>query len=299
MPTHHNIMTKILSGKQVTKSVYFDLGNRISHLSQDGITPALAAVIVGNDAASQVYVRNKTRKFKELGLNTQTISLSGNSTDEEIVSLIKKLNSDVRFHGILVQLPLPKGIDSGEVLRSVTVEKDVDGFHPENVGLLSSGNPRFIPCTPKGILRILKYYEIETAGKHAVVVGRSNIVGRPMSALISEKSTNGNATVTVCHSSTDDLASYTQQADILIASAGNPGLITGEMISNGVVIIDVGINRVDDRSDKGYSLVGDVDAASVDGIAGALTPVPGGVGPMTIAMLVENTIEAAERSLST
>ena len=298
MSTHDTVMTKILSGKEVAQSVYSDLENRISPLAQDGVIPTLAAVIVGNDAASQVYVRSKTRKFRELGLNSETILLPGDSTSEEIFSQIKELNSDDRFHGVLVQLPLPKGTNSGKVLNSVTVEKDVDGFHPENVGLLSSGSPRFIPCTPKGILRILQYYGIETAGKHAVVVGRSNIVGRPMSALLSAKSKDGNATVTVCHSRTADLSFYTRQADILIASAGSPGLITGEMISNGAVVVDVGINRVTDDSENGYSLVGDVDAKSVGGIASALTPVPGGVGPMTIAMLVENTIEAAERSLS-
>ncbi len=298
MPTHDTAMTKILSGKEVAKSVYFELDNRISRLAQDGLIPALAAVIVGNDPASQIYVRSKTRKFNELGLNTETISLPGNSTNEEIISQIEKLNSDVRFHGILVQLPLPKKIDSGEVLNSLSVEKDVDGFHPENVGLLNIGNPRFIPCTPKGILRILQYYGIDTAGKHAVVVGRSNIVGRPISALLSSKKKHGNATVTVCHSRTEDLSLYTRQADIVIVSVGSPGLISGGMISNKAILIDVGINRLDDESEKGYSLVGDVDFDSVDGVADALTPVPGGVGPMTIAMLVENTVEAAERSMS-
>ncbi|MBH31719.1 MAG: bifunctional 5,10-methylene-tetrahydrofolate dehydrogenase/5,10-methylene-tetrahydrofolate cyclohydrolase [Candidatus Marinimicrobia bacterium] len=292
-------MTKKLSGKKVAQFVYSDLEKRISSLAQNGVIPTLAAVIVGSDPASQVYVRSKMRKFRKLGLNSKTFFLSGKSTSEEIVSEIKGLNNDDRFHGILVQLPLPDGIDSNAVLRSVSVKKDVDGFHPENVGLLSYGNPRFIPCTPKGIFRILQYYGIETMGKHAVVVGRSNIVGRPISAILSAKSRDANATVTICHSKTDDLSSYTQQADILIASAGIPGLINGEMISNGAVVIDVGITRVDDRSDKGYSLVGDVDAHSVDGIAGALTPVPGGVGPMTIAMLVENTVEAAERSILT
>ena len=292
------IKTKLLSGKEVAASVYADLAGRIDRLSAAGVTPGLAAVLVGNDAASHVYVRNKTKKFAELGLNSETITLGGESAEEEIVQSINGLNSDDRFHGILVQLPLPKSVNASAVLESVDPRKDGDGFHPENVGRLSSGNPRSIPCTPKGVLRILNHYSIGTEGKHAVVVGRSNIVGRPMAMLLSAKSSDGNATVTVCHSRTDDLSTYTKQADIVIASAGSPGLITGKILKEGAVVIDVGINRVEDGSEKGYSLVGDVDADSVDGIAGALTPVPGGVGPMTIAMLVENTVEAAERSLS-
>ncbi len=220
------------------------------------------------------------------------------SSESNVLALINDLNGDDRFHGILIQLPLPKGIDSDNLLRSVRPDKDVDGFHPENIGLLAAGNPRFIPCTPKGILRILQFYNIETSGKHAVIVGRSNIVGRPMALMLSAKTDTGNATVTVCHSRTPDIAYYTRQADIVIAAAGMPSLIKGDMIKDGTVIIDVGINRVEDDSKKGYKLSGDVDYESVMDKASAITPVPGGVGPMTIAMLVENTVEAAERLIS-
>ncbi len=290
--------TKILSGKEVASAVYDDLSSRIDRLTSEKITPGLAAVLVGDDPASQVYVRNKRRRFENMGLLGETFRMGDDSSKNDIMALINDLNNDDRFHGILIQLPLPKGIDSDFVLRSVRPDKDVDGFHPENIGLLAAGNPRFIPCTPKGILRILQYYNIETSGKHAVIVGRSNIVGRPMALMLSAKNDTGNATVTVCHSRTPDIAYYTRQADIVIAALGMPSLIKGDMISDGSVIIDVGINRVEDNSEKGYKLSGDVDYESVMDKASAITPVPGGVGPMTIAMLVENTVEAAERLIS-
>ena len=290
--------TKILSGKEVASAVYDDLSSRIDRLTSEKITPGLAAVLVGDDPASQVYVRNKRRRFENMGLLGETFRMGDDSSKNDIMALINDLNNDDRFHGILIQLPLPKGIDSDSVLRSVRPDKDVDGFHPENIGLLAAGNPRFIPCTPKGILRILQFYNIETSGKHAVIVGRSNIVGRPMALMLSAKNDTGNATVTVCHSRTPDIANYTRQADIVIAAVGMPSLIKGDMISDGTVIIDVGINRVEDNSEKGYKLSGDVDYESVMDKASAITPVPGGVGPMTIAMLVENTVEAAERLIS-
>ena len=290
--------TKILSGKEVASAVYDDLSSRIDRLTSEKITPGLAAVLVGDDPASQVYVRNKRRRFENMGLLGETFRMGDDSSENDIMALINDLNNDDRFHGILIQLPLPKGIDSDSVLRSVRPDKDVDGFHPENIGLLAAGNPRFIPCTPKGILRILQFYNIETSGKHAVIVGRSNIVGRPMALILSAKNDTGNATVTVCHSRTPDIAYYTLQADIVIAAVGMPSLIKGDMISDGTVIIDVGINRVEDNSEKGYKLSGDVDYESVMDKASAITPVPGGVGPMTIAMLVENTVEAAERLIS-
>jgi methylenetetrahydrofolate dehydrogenase (NADP+)/methenyltetrahydrofolate cyclohydrolase len=290
--------TKILSGKEVASAVYNDLSSRIDRLTSEKVTPGLAAVLVGDDPASQVYVRNKRRRFENMGLFGETFRLSDDSSENDVLALINDLNGDDRFHGILIQLPLPKGIDSDNILRSVRPDKDVDGFHPENIGLLAAGNPRFIPCTPKGILRILRFYNIETSGKHSVIVGRSNIVGRPMALMLSAKNDTGNATVTVCHSRTPDIAYYTRQADIIIAAVGMPSLIKGDMISDGTVIIDVGINRVEDDSEKGYKLTGDVDLESVMNKASALTPVPGGVGPMTIAMLVENTIEAAERLIS-
>jgi len=290
--------TKILSGKEVASAVYDDLISRIDRLTSEKITPGLAAVLIGDDPASQVYVRNKRRRFENMGLLGETFRMGDDSSKNNIMALINDLNNDDRFHGILIQLPLPKGIDSDYVLRSVRPDKDVDGFHPENIGLLAAGNPRFIPCTPKGILRILQFYNIETSGKHAVIVGRSNIVGRPMALMLSAKNDTGNATVTVCHSRTPDIAYYTRQADIVIAAVGMPSLIKGDMISDGTVIIDVGINRVEDNSEKGYKLSGDVDYESVMDKASAITPVPGGVGPMTIAMLVENTVEAAERLIS-
>ena len=290
--------TKVLSGKEVASAVYNELTSRIEKLSDKKITPGLAAVLVGDDPASQVYVRNKTHRFEKMGLFSETFSMGKESLQSDIMALINELNSDDRLHGILVQLPLPKEIDSDSVLRYVRPEKDVDGFHPENMGLLALGKPRFISCTPKGILRILQFYDIETNGKHTVIVGRSNIVGRPMALMLSAKNDTGNSTVTVCHSRTPDIIFHTRQADMVIAAAGMPNLINGDMISDGAVVIDVGINRVEDDSEKGYRLVGDVDAESVREKASALTPVPGGVGPMTIAMLVENTVEAAERSIS-
>ena len=290
--------TKILSGKEVASSVYDELSSRIDSLNSKKITPGLAAVLVGDDPASQVYVRNKRRRFENMGLLGETFRMGDDSSESDVLTLINDLNSDDRFHGILIQLPLPKGIDSDNVLRSVRPDKDVDGFHPENLGLLAAGNHRFIPCTPKGILRILQFYNIDTSGKHAVIVGRSNIVGRPMAFMLGAKNDTGNATVTICHSRTPDIAHYTRQADIIIAAVGMPSLIQGDMISDGTVIIDVGINRVEDNSEKGYKLLGDVDYESVMDKAYALTPVPGGVGLMTIAMLVENTVEAAERLIS-
>ena len=290
--------TIILSGKEVASAVYDDLRSRIDCLTREKTTPGLAAVLVGEDPASQVYVRNKRRRFENMGLLGKTFKTRDDSLESEILDLINDLNGDDRYHGILIQLPLPKGIDSDKILRSVRPDKDVDGFHPENIGLLAAGNPRFIPCTPKGILRIFKFYNIETSGKHAVIVGRSNIVGRPMALMLSAKNDTANATVTVCHSRTPDIANYTNQADIVIAAVGMPRLIKGDMISDGTVIIDVGINRVEDNSEKGYKLSGDVDYESVMDKASAITPVPGGVGLMTIAMLVENTVEAAERLIS-
>jgi len=290
--------TKILSGKEVASAVYDDLISRIDRLTSEKITPGLAAVLIGDDPASQVYVRNKRRRFENMGLLGETFKMGDDSSKNNIMALINDLNNDDRFHGILIQLPLPNGIDSDNVIESVRPDKDVDGFHPENIGLLAAGNPRFIPCTPKGILRILQFYNIETSGKHAVIVGRSNIVGRPMALILSAKNDTGNATVTVCHSRTPDIAYYTLQADIVIAAVGMPSLIKGDMITDGTVIIDVGINRVEDNSEKGYKLSGDVDYESVMDKASAITPVPGGVGPMTIAMLVENTVEAAERLIS-
>jgi methylenetetrahydrofolate dehydrogenase (NADP+)/methenyltetrahydrofolate cyclohydrolase len=288
----------ILSGKDVSQSVYKSLLNRISILKDQNITPGLAVVIVGEDPASQIYVRSKTKKFKQLNLNTESFKLLDSTSEEELLKLIHALNENDQFHGILVQLPLPKQIDTQRVLETIDPKKDVDGFHPENAGLLSIGKPRFIPCTPKGIMRILSHYNIDLKGKHVVVVGRSNIVGRPISILTSLKQKGANGTTTICHSGTPDISQFTKSADVIIVALGVPQFLTGEMLKDGAVVIDVGINRIDVDTEKGYKLVGDSDWGSISSKISAATPVPGGVGPMTIAMLVENTVEAAENSLS-
>tara|TARA_B100001964_G_scaffold69553_1_gene78896 strand:+ start:2011 stop:2892 length:882 start_codon:yes stop_codon:yes gene_type:complete len=290
--------TIILSGKTVSQNVYKSLQTRIDSLKFSGCTPGLAVVLVGDDPASNVYVNSKTRHFNKLGLYSETIRLPANIGEDELLSQIQNLNSDDSFHGILVQMPLPTHLNESVIIDALDPLKDVDGFHPENLGRLTAGRPRFVPCTPKGIMRILDFYKIDLSGKHVVVLGRSNIVGRPMSILTSLKETYSNATTTICHSGTTDIPYHTQQADILIAAIGVPEFVTSSHIKEGTVIIDVGINRVEDDSEKGYRLVGDVNFDSVNEKASAITPVPGGVGPMTIAMLVENTVEAAKRSIS-
>ena len=287
--------TLLLKGKPVSDSIRLSLDPRVQSLIEIGIVPKLAAIIVGDDPASQVYVRNKARAFRKLSCESQTYQLDSKSSEEEVLTLIDRLNNDPSAHGILVQLPLPNHLDSKTILHTVSPNKDVDGFHPENLGLLLEGNPNFIPCTPHGVLEILRHYDIPVSGRHAVIVGRSNIVGKPMFALLAQKFEMGNATVTICHTRTKDLASFTKQGDIIIAAAGSANMITGDMIKEGADIIDVGINRVDDDSEKGYILVGDVNTKSVMGIANSVTPVPGGVGPMTITMLLVNTVTSAEK----
>ena len=284
----------ILSGKDVSSSVYKGLSERIYTLREKGITPGLAVVLVGEDPASQVYVRSKTKTFKKLDLFTQTYRLPKDTSQDELLGLIKELNNDNSYHGILVQLPLPKHIESDKVINTIDPKKDVDGFHPENAGLLAIGRPRFIPCTPKGIMRILEQYKIDLNGKNVVVVGRSNIVGRPISILTSMKMDGANATTTICHSGTPNIQYHTKTADVIIVALGVPSFLDHEMIKKDAVVIDVGINRIDADNQKGYKLVGDADWQSLEKKASAATPVPGGVGPMTIAMLVENTVEAAE-----
>ena len=287
--------TSILSGIEASKALYSSLEDRISHLQNHGITPGLAAVLVGNNSASEIYVKNKTKKFEALGLKTDLFRLNEDVSEQELLSLIDKLNSDTEFHGILVQLPLPKHIDSEKVLNAIVPTKDVDGFHPENAGLLSIGTPRFIPCTPKGMMFILKHFNIDLNGKHVVVIGRSNIVGRPISILASLKEL-GNATVTLCHSGTKDLKYHSKQADVLVAALGSPEFVDASYIKEGACILDVGINRIE--RDGKSKIVGDVNQESVMGVASSLTPVPKGVGPMTIAMLVENTVLSAELLLN-
>ena len=287
--------TSILSGLEASKALYSSLESRISHLKDRGIVPGLAAVLVGNNPASEIYVKNKTKKFESLGLKTDVFRLEETVSEDELLSLISKLNTDSEFHGILVQLPLPKHIDSEKVLNAIIPTKDVDGFHPENAGLLSIGKPRFVPCTPKGIMFILRHFNIDLNGKHVVVIGRSNIVGRPISILASLKEL-GNATVTLCHSGTKDLKYFSKQADVLVAALGSPEFVDSSYIKEGACLVDVGINRIE--IDGKSKIVGDVNQDSVTGIASSLTPVPKGVGPMTIAMLVENTVLSAELLLN-
>jgi methylenetetrahydrofolate dehydrogenase (NADP+)/methenyltetrahydrofolate cyclohydrolase len=274
-----------------------ELAREIAALKARGVTPGLAAVLVGEHPASQAYVRMKGRASEEAGLYHETITQPADVSERELLDLIDRLNADARVHGILVQLPLPPHIDARRVLRRVDVSKDVDGFHPENVGKLAMGDPTgFRPATPAGVQQLLIRSGVETTGRHAVVVGRSTIVGRPMALLLLQDGPGGNATVTVCHSRTRDLGSVTRTGDILIVAIGKPHFVTGDMIKSGATVIDVGVNRVDDPTAKqGYRLVGDVDFAQAQHVAGAITPVPGGVGPMTITMLLVNTVQAAKQ----
>ena len=289
--------TEILYGKAVSRHIKDQLSSDVAKLKTKSIIPGLAAIIVGDDPASKVYVRNKSKAFKKNGCYSETFTLDEDATEKDLLDLIEKLNNDNKFHGILVQLPLPHHIDSKRVLNHVSPMKDVDGFHPLNLGHLIEGNPSFIPCTPNGIVKMLDYYNIDTHGKHVVIIGRSNIVGKPMFALLSQKFKVGNSTVTMCHTGTKDISYFTKQADIIVAAVGVPEMLTGDMIKEGACLIDVGINRVDvPTSKKGYKLVGDIDADSVMGKASSLSPVPGGVGPMTITMLLFNTIKSAINS---
>ena len=287
--------SKVLSGKDTAVAVYASFKNRLDILSKKGIIPGLCVILVGDDPASQIYVKTKSKKLQSLGLRSKNIYLNNDVSQNELIQAINGLNQDSNYHGILVQMPLPSHIDSQLIINSIDSTKDVDGFHPENVGWLSIGKPRFIPCTPKGIMKIFKHYNIELSGKDIVVIGRSNIVGRPMSVLVSSNGEWSNGTCTICHSRTKNLEQYTRNADVVISAIGKPNYLKADMIKKGSIIIDVGINRVEAENDKGYKIIGDVDYNSVIDKVSFITPVPGGVGPMTIAMLVENTIEAAEK----
>jgi methylenetetrahydrofolate dehydrogenase (NADP+) / methenyltetrahydrofolate cyclohydrolase len=288
---------KLIDGNAVGKEMRAELALEIAGLKRRGITPGLAVVLVGDNAASQVYVRMKGKACDEAGLYHETIKLPKETSEAELLALVERLNADPKVHGILVQLPLPAQIDSRRVLHRVDPRKDVDGFHPENVGKVSVGDPTgFRPATPYGVQQLLLRSQVDTTGAHAVVVGRSNIVGRPMAALLLQDGPGGNATVTVCHSRTRNIGDVTRQADILIVAIGKPEFVTGDMIKPGAVVIDVGVNRVDDPTRKqGYRLVGDVLFAQAKHVAAAITPVPGGVGPMTITMLLHNTVQAARQ----
>jgi len=289
---------KIIDGKVVSKQVMEDLKPRIASLKEKEIIPGLTVVIVGEDPASMSYVKSKGRACERLGIGSETIMLKDSTSQEDLLAVIDNLNKNPGVHGILVQLPLPDQIDEDAVINFINPEKDVDGFSPINMGRLLAGQPCFRPCTPNGVMRLLEYYNIDPEGKHVVIVGRSNIVGKPMAALLMQKARGANATVTICHSRTKDLANFTRQADILIAAIGKPNFIQPEMVKQGAVVIDVGIHRLDTiGSEKGYMLIGDVKFHGVDEVASAITPVPGGVGRMTIAMLMENTVQAAENSI--
>jgi methylenetetrahydrofolate dehydrogenase (NADP+)/methenyltetrahydrofolate cyclohydrolase len=290
------VTARLLDGKAMGHAIRQEVATEVAALKTAGITPGLAVVLVGEDPASQVYVRSKGKACEEAGMHSVTIRLPATASQDELLATIDRLNADRTIHGMLVQLPLPKAIDSELVLRRIDPRKDVDGFHPENVGKLVTGDPTaFRPATPYGVQQMLVRSGIETKGAHAVIVGRSNIVGKPMANLLIQQGTGGDATVTVCHSRSRDLPALTRQADILIVAIGKPEFLTADMVRPGVVVIDVGINRVEDPSrEKGYRLCGDVDFEPVAALASAITPVPGGVGPMTIAMLLKNTLQAAE-----
>jgi methylenetetrahydrofolate dehydrogenase (NADP+)/methenyltetrahydrofolate cyclohydrolase len=278
---------RIIDGKAIAQEVRAEWKARADALKARGTTPGLAVIIVGEDPASKVYVANKVKACAELGLHSEHIVLSADTAETTLLARIAALNADPRIHGILVQLPVPKHIDSNKVLEAISPDKDVDGFHMMNVGALVTGNTRFPPCTPYGAMKLLEKSGVSIEGKHAVVVGRSNIVGKPMALMLLQQ----NATVTICTSKTVDLAKFTRDADILVVATGKPKMITGDMIKPGAAVIDVGINRLPDGK-----LCGDVDFESAREVAGWITPVPGGVGPMTITMLVANTVQAAERA---
>ncbi|HJS43389.1 MAG TPA: bifunctional methylenetetrahydrofolate dehydrogenase/methenyltetrahydrofolate cyclohydrolase FolD [Gemmatimonadales bacterium] len=287
----------MIDGNAIGGEMRAELAGEIAALKTKGITPGLAVVLVGDNPASQVYVRMKGKACEEAGLYHETIKLPKDTTEADLMALLERLNVDHKIHGILVQLPLPKQIDTNRALHRIDPAKDVDGFHPENVGKVAVGDPAgFRPATPYGVQQLLIRTGVETKGAHAVVVGRSNIVGRPMAALLLHDAPGGNATVTVCHSRTRNIEQYTRQADILIVAIGKPEFVTGDMIKPGAVVIDVGVNRVDDPTRKqGYRLVGDVNFQEAKQVASVITPVPGGVGPMTITMLLYNTVQAARQ----
>ena len=282
--------TRIIDGTGLARALRNELRGRVEALRSAGVVPGLAVVLAGDDPASRVYVRSKARACTEVGLYSEQHDLPASATEAQVLEQVRRLNADPRIHGIMVQLPLPAHVSGEQVLRAIAPDKDVDGFHPYNVGLLATGHPAFVPCTPAGVMRMLAREGIAPEGRHAVIVGRSNIVGKPMAMLLLQR----NATVTICHSKTRDLGAVTRQADILVAAIGRARFLTGDMVKPGAVVIDVGINRLPHEKGK---LVGDVDFQSVLGRASHLTPVPGGVGPMTIAMLLENTVLAAERTV--
>jgi methylenetetrahydrofolate dehydrogenase (NADP+)/methenyltetrahydrofolate cyclohydrolase len=290
---------ELIDGAGVAREIRGEIATQVRELIARGVRPGLAVVLVGEDPASAVYVRMKGKACEEAGMHSVTIRLDANTTQVELLGQVAALNADPAIHGFLVQMPVPKHIDPDAVIRSIDPRKDVDGFHPINVGKgLIGERDGFMPATPAGVQELLLRSNVDTAGAHCVIVGRSNIVGKPMASLMIQSGRGANSTVTVCHSRTRDLGSHTRQADILIVAAGRPQMVTGDMVRPGAVVIDVGVNRVDDASaPNGYRLVGDVAFEEAREVASKITPVPGGVGPMTIAMLLRNTVRAAERTL--
>jgi len=289
------MVAQIIDGKSVANTIRAELKCEVERLIAKGIKPGLAVILVGENPASQVYVGSKEKSCQELGIFSEAYKLPETTSEKDLLDLVMKLNKKKDIDGILVQLPLPKHIDEDKVLLAIDPDKDVDGFHPINVGRMWCGNPRFLPCTPWGVQELLIRYKVETSGKHVVVIGRSNIVGKPVAGILVQKDKGANATVTICHSATKDIASITKQADILIAAIGKPEFVTADMVKLGAVVIDVGVNRIPDATCKsGTRLVGDVNLNQVKEKASHITPVPGGVGPMTIAMLMKNTVRSAQ-----
>jgi methylenetetrahydrofolate dehydrogenase (NADP+)/methenyltetrahydrofolate cyclohydrolase len=284
----------LLDGKACAQAVRAELKEGIQTLAGKGVRPGLAVILVGDNPASASYVASKTKACTELGMLGETLSFPERVSQDSLLGLVAKLNADTRYHGVLIQLPLPSHLDSPALLEAIAPEKDVDCLHPHNVGRLLLGRPVFAPCTPAGIIELLVRNGIEVSGKHVVIVGRSNIVGKPLAAMLIQKARGGNATVTLCHTGSGDLSRYTRSADILVAAMGKAEFIRGEMIKPGAVVVDVGMNRIPDSAKRsGYRLVGDVHFDSAKEVASAITPVPGGVGPMTVTMLVANTVKAA------
>jgi methylenetetrahydrofolate dehydrogenase (NADP+)/methenyltetrahydrofolate cyclohydrolase len=287
---------QVISGTQVAAEIREELKGRVAKVKEKGITPALAVVLVGEDPASVSYVTSKAKGAEEIGMHEETIRMPADTPEEELLKTVDRLNRDPKFHGVLVQLPLPRHIDTDSVISYISPEKDVDGFHPINVGRLFRGEPCPLPCTAYGVQELLMRSGNDPAGKHVVICGRSNIVGKPLAGILIQKKKGANAIVTICHTGAKDMSYYTKQADIVVAAMGAPQVITADMIKDGAVVIDVGVNRVEDKTrEKGFRLVGDVDFEPIKEKASAITPVPGGVGPMTVTMLLKNTVESAER----
>ena len=287
---------KIISGAEVSAEIRQELKNRVKRLAGKGVVPALAVVLVGEDPASVSYVTGKAKGAEEIGMHEETIRLPADTPEKEVLDIVARLNKDEKFHGILVQLPLPKHINSAKVISYISAEKDVDGFHPINVGKALRGEPCPLPPTPHGVQELLIRSGNSPEGKHVVICGRSNLVGKPLAAILMQKKKGANATVTICHTGTKDIGYFSRQADIVVAAMGVPKAVTADMVKDGAVVIDVGVNRVEDKTrEKGFRLVGDVDFEAIKEKASYITPVPGGVGPMTVTMLLMNTVEAAER----